>query len=84
MNGNKGIDIDKVAQALSLDQKPQSIFFKECRNSSCDFCGAMDKIPRGSLGVLILLFLCGFLPGLIYWIAHRGYVYNCPKCGAKY
>ena len=78
----KDIDIDKVVKALSLDQKPNSIFFKQCSN--CDFYGIMDKKPRGRIIVLIFLFLCGLLPGIIYGLFYRGNNYYCPKCWKEY
>jgi len=84
MNDKKEIDLDKVTEALTLDSKSSSVSAKQCMSMKCDYTGLMDKGPRGNIYLLIALFLCGILPGIVYWLWTRKYDYYCPKCGKKY
>ncbi len=34
----------------------------------------------GSLWLAFALMVCGFVPGLVYWILGTGLRYICPKC----
>ena len=80
---SREIDIAKVAEAL-LPRREDSIpFSRQCRNPSRTYEGAMERRAKGNRAVLLLLFLCGVFPGLIYWTAHCGYDYYCPGCGAS-
>lgn len=50
---------------------------------SCGYQGAMKRKAKGSSLLLIFLLLLWLLPGIIYLIVYNGYIWACPKCGAK-
>ncbi len=75
------IDVDKVAEALLPRDRGGIPLSRRCRNPSCTYEGVIERRARGYTEVLLLLLLCGILPGIIYWVAHHGYDYYCPQCG---
>jgi len=72
-------DTDKVAGALLPESK--GFFLHGCPNPSCSHKGDMTRKSRLNGFVLILLLMCGLLPGIIYWLAYRRPEYYCPACG---
>lgn len=53
---------------------------------ACPVCGSTGtpiRKAKGSSGVMILLLLLWIIPGILYAIFMSGYVFVCPKCGAK-
>ena len=52
-----------------------------CQNPNCGFSGIPKERFRGSATLLVLLFLCGVIPGLIYAVICCGTEYGCPSCG---
>ena len=51
----------------------------------CPECGAtiVPETQRfGSMTIMILLFLCGIWPGVLYAVLKCGVTYNCPQCHA--
>lgn len=52
-----------------------------CPNVNCGYQGPSRKVARGSAGTMILLFILGVLPGIIYAIVYNGHRLLCPKCG---
>jgi hypothetical protein len=50
---------------------------------SCHYIGKPNQKTRGSVFVGLILCLFYVLPGIIYFIAMRGYKYTCPQCGIK-
>ncbi len=77
----RGIDIDKVAEGLLHRDKDGIPLSRRCPNPSCTYEGVIERRARGNTVVLLLLLLCGILPGVIYIMAHHGYDYYCPQCG---
>lgn len=73
------IDFDKVAEALLPKRNPAKV----CQNPGCSFSGDFEKRAKGSTLVMYLLFVFGFFPGLIYFMAHYGYDHYCPQCHKK-
>lgn len=52
----------------------------------CPACGSMvvaKKVDKSSVLIAILLLLLWILPGILYMMFCTGYVYECPRCGAK-
>ena len=78
----KDVDVNKVAYALSLTEK-NAIAKDFCPNEFCGYKGEFIRERKGYLFLMIFLFFYGILPGVFYWIAHRGYNYYCPKCNGK-
>jgi hypothetical protein len=54
-----------------------------CQNPNCGHRGKVVRRRRGSVGLLILLFLAGVLPGLIYAMFGMGEDKYCPQCNMK-
>ncbi len=52
-----------------------------CPNPSCGHVGPVHKRDRGSAMVILLLLLCGIIPGLLAMMVYGGYDLLCPKCG---
>lgn len=52
--------------------------------ANCGSIGKPKKVTKGSLFIEIILWLCFFIPGLIYSIWRMTSKYTaCPSCGAK-
>jgi predicted RNA-binding Zn-ribbon protein involved in translation (DUF1610 family) len=52
----------------------------------CPSCGSTEppvKRRKGSMAMFLVLLFLMVLPALIYMVIYDGYVYVCPKCGAK-
>ena len=50
--------------------------------SACGYVGSTKRVPKGSLGVEIVLWLFFLLPGLVYSIWRQSsYHQACPVCG---
>lgn len=48
---------------------------------SCGYVGTTQKITKGSFFIEIVLWLCFFIPGLIYTIWRLTTTYSaCPEC----
>ncbi len=60
---------------------------KEAAAFVCAACGTPGNpksTTRGSIGIEIILWMCLFLPGLIYSIWRLSTRYNaCPACGSR-
>lgn len=54
-----------------------------CVNPNCGYRGPAIRKARGSTLVLILLLLCGALPGILYMLFAGGYDSVCPECSTK-
>ena len=51
--------------------------------ANCGYAGDSVSVAKGSFGVELVLWLCFFIPGLIYSLWRLGSKYPaCPKCGA--
>ena len=51
-----------------------------CPNPNCDYQGKPELEGYGSAFVLLILIICGLVPGIIYWAMCMGMKYICPKC----
>ena len=52
--------------------------------SNCGYIGKSKRIPKGSMAVEIILWLCFIVPGLIYSIWRMSsYHAACPICGSQ-
>ncbi len=76
------VNPEEIADAMLVHQSTR-LYQTLHRTCPCGHKGARKIEPRGNKRVLIALFLCGVLPGLIYHFAHRGDDYVCPRCGLK-
>lgn len=54
-----------------------------CRNQRCLYYGKPQAHAKGSMLLLLVLLLCGVVPGLIYLAFFSGYRYTCPRCGLE-
>lgn len=54
-----------------------------CPNPNCQYQGIAIKKKRGSVVILILLFLFYMIPGILYLLFGYGTRYYCPKCGIR-
>ena len=52
-----------------------------CPNPNCGYRGAGLRRAKGSVGLTVLLFIIGVVPGLLYWLLRGGYRVSCPRCG---
>lgn len=75
------VKAEKIADAM-LIHNPNRLYQTLHRSCSCGYTGARNIKARTKAVTFVFLFLCGFVPGLIYWLAHRGHDYVCPRCGA--
>lgn len=52
--------------------------------SNCGYIGKSKRVPKGSMAVEIVLWLCFILPGLIYSVWRMSsYHASCPVCGSQ-
>jgi hypothetical protein len=51
-----------------------------CPNGNCNYRGEPNLEPRGSTLLLLALFACFVLPGILYLIFAGGYRQRCPRC----
>ena len=52
--------------------------------SNCGYTGKSKRIPKGSMAVEIVLWLCFLVPGLIYSVWRMSsYHATCPVCGGS-
>ena len=54
-----------------------------CPNDNCAYEGEAKRKSRGSTTVLVILFLIGIIPGVIYLAMRGGFIYSCPQCGIQ-
>lgn len=50
---------------------------------SCGYRGLPQRKRRGSIIIMLFLFLFGVLPGLLYAVVAGGYYIVCPRCGVQ-
>lgn len=54
-----------------------------CPNPNCLYQGAPKIVPRGSVGLGIVLCFFLLVPGILYFILTSGNRYVCPRCGLQ-
>jgi hypothetical protein len=73
-----GTDADR--DPIAVDSTAPPII---CPNPNCGYKGTPARQTTGSLGMLLILFFLGVLPGILYALMCYRTQVICPKCGIK-
>ena len=70
----------RTGRPQPTEAAPQEAMMR-CPNLQCGYEGPLEKAPRCSLELGLILCYFGLLPGIVYFLLARGHRYTCPKCG---